>query len=531
MPTPGPIHITAVRVPFLKELSMAKFRTLDRTRFRAAKRLSLYVLAASAIALALSDSNHEAAEVGFERLELAFDRPIDDWICKDIDGDGDADLVLLRVASGPSQPNHEATVIWQRPTGRFAYQERQVFSLQSASGMYDLGDVAGGPSLELIQVTNSGVRYFALAGENFDTVPRTLINPVSSPTIPAVAIPQAWDFVWPLVPGEKECVALPYLDRLDLWRPADTSGGSFSHTATIACNALSRRPVDAWSTGYRMLFPELQAQSTPGALDLFFESASNWHGVRRSSRNKTDFVTSLDFGIDPASVGQVLGIRPEFHSGCVMQDLNGDGIPDVVQWRNNGGINAASCQVQIYFGPLNDQLPENPHDEILIEGVYGFPRFGDLNGDGRLDMLVCAMETGSLSTAKMFVMKKLSFQLLVYRQRPDNSFSAVADHRQKADYRLNLDIPLPVSGPIITFAGDLDNDGFEDFVMQTGQDRLDIFRGHAIDMIDEDSPERLDCRQAISIKSTDIDGDGRLDLLLHHAEQGASESITVLLAR
>jgi hypothetical protein len=128
-------------------------------------------------------------------------------------------------------------------------------------------------------------------------------------------------------------------------------------------------------------------------------------------------------------------------------------------------------------------------------------------------------------------MKRLSLHLLAYRQRPDNSFSTVPDCRQKDDYKLDLDLPDPVSGPLVTFAGDLDNDGFEDFVVQTGQDHLDIFRGHGQDMIDDDSPERLGCRQAAEIESVDIDGDGRRDLLLYHRDMGSGAAITMLLAR
>ncbi len=467
------------------------------------------------------------ADASFERIEIELDKPADCWLADDIDRDGDIDLVLIRQATNPANPVHEAVVIRQNPTGRFAYSERQVFSLHSTAGVYDLGDVAAGASLELLQLTDSGLYYYQVDGALFDTVAHTLITPSNAPHLPPIASPQHWDCAWSLFDSEKEAVVLPYLDHLDVWRRDDAD--QYRHAGTIPCAVAGRRAPDG--TGYQMMLPELQAHSSPHTLELFFESGDHWHGVRRSSSDQTDFSTSLSFDGESSTIGQVMGIAPDFRAGCLMQDLNADGAPDVVRWTNRGGINSASCRIVVYFGPFTETLPAQPHSNVSVEGVYGYPRFGDLNGDGRLDMLVCAMETGSLSTAKMFVMKRLSLHLLAYRQRDDNTFSTVADRRQSTDYRLDLDVPDPIHGPLVTFAGDLDADGFDDFVFQTGSDRLDIYRGHPEDMIDDDSPQHLECAPARSISSFDVDGDGRQDLLLHHTNSENGSSITALLAR
>ncbi|MBD3299337.1 MAG: hypothetical protein GF341_11820 [candidate division Zixibacteria bacterium] len=467
------------------------------------------------------------AEASFERIEIELDRPADCWLADDIDRDGDVDLVLIRQAANPGSPVHEAVVIRQNPTGRFAFSERQEFSLHSPVGVYDLADVAAGASLELLQLTDSGLNYYRVDGAQFDTVAHALVTPSKTPHLPPIASPQRWDCAWPLFDSEKEAVVLPYLDHLEVWRLGE--GEEYQHTGTIPCPVAGQRATDG--TGYQMMLPELQAHSSPNALELFFESGDHWHGIRRSAPEQTDFSTSLSFDSESSTIGQVMGIAPDFRAGCLMQDLNADGAPDVVRWANHGGINSASCHIAVYFGPFNGSLSAQPHSEVSVEGIYGYPRFGDLNGDDRLDMLVCAMETGSLTTAKMFVMKRLSLHLLAYRQREDNTFSTVADRRQSTDYKLDLDVPDPIHGPLVTFAGDLDGDGFDDFVFQTGSDRLDIYRGHPEDMIDDDSPQHLECAPARSISSLDVDGDGRPDLLLHHSNSESGDAITTLLAR
>ncbi|GAB4314904.1 MAG: hypothetical protein Kow0074_02190 [Candidatus Zixiibacteriota bacterium] len=464
------------------------------------------------------------AEVRFERIEFELKQPAECWMAEDIDRDGDLDLVLIH---RDSRLLHHAVVIRQHPTGRFAYSERQDIPLNTTGGVYDLGDVAGGSSLELVQLTNGGVRYYTIEGARFDTTSHLLIDPESAPDLPPIAEPVHWHCIWPGSEAEKETVVLPHLSHLELWRAG--TNGEYARAGTIPCPMTGQ--AVSQGDGLRMALPELRAQSVPSATEFFFESAGRWHGVRRATPNDTEFTTSLMFNESPSSIGQVLGISSDFRAGCLMDDLNSDGAPDVARWTNHGGINSASCEIDVYFGPFNGRLPDEPHARVSIKGVYGFPRFGDLNGDGRKDMLVCAMETGSLSTAKMFVMKKLSLHLLAYHQRADNSFSIVADHRRSADYRLNLDVADPVMGPILQFTGDLDADGFEDFVVQTGSDHLDVYRGHAENMIDKDSPERLDCPPARDIALLDVDGDGRLDLLLQHHGSDNAGAVTILLSR
>jgi len=53
-------------------------------------------------------------------------------------------------------------------------------------------------------------------------------------------------------------------------------------------------------------------------------------------------------------------------------------------------------------------------------------------------------------------MKKVKLYLLVFRQRPDNSFSVILMPRLEIDYRLDFDDPSPVCGPLVRFVGDLD---------------------------------------------------------------------------
>jgi hypothetical protein len=468
------------------------------------------------------------AEVAFERMELSFDHAIAGWLHGDIDRDGDSDLLVLRTRSGNGSPMHTATFIRQQPTGRYDFPRRQVFDLRDSTGVYELADVAEGELLELIQVNRDGVRYFPFLGAQFDTVPKQLIRPEHPPDLPPVSEPSAWDCGWALLTDSKECIAVPYVNRLEIWTGGPSGGYSLAHT--VSCATIGDLGPGKTATTFTYGLPRVLNDVSPTTLELYIQSGRLWHGLRRSALSQVDFEPYLSFECETAATVPLLSLGPLFSTGRTMIDINGDGSLDVISWRNIGSTNRTSCQVDAYFGPIIGSLPITPHAQVSVEGVVGYPEFGDLNGDGRLDMVVCTAEAGPMASAKVFVMKRLKFHLLAFRQRPDNSFSVVPDARLKFDYRLDFDRSRPFEGPLIRFLGDMDGNGTEDLVVQTGGDRLEVYRGDTDDLLD-DSPQRLECSDANAMESLDLDGDGRSDMFLCHRPVNSPHRITALLTR
>jgi hypothetical protein len=468
------------------------------------------------------------AEVIFERMEVTLGQPITGWLHGDIDRDGDSDLLFLHQRDVIGAPTHTATLILQNPTGRYDFPGRQVFGLQDSGGVYELADVAAGSHLELVQVSRTGVRYFEFIGEHFDTVPKVLFEPAREPDLPVVSEPRAWDCGWPIFPNGKESLTIPFVDRLEIWT-ADQSGRySLAHTFTSL--TLDDQGSSGLGTAFTYALPTVMGGVSPTDLELFVRSGQRWHGFRRSGLDKVDFESHVAFGCMANAPIPYSGLGRQFDAGALMIDLNNDGALDAVRWNSPGSLNQTRFEAEIYFGPIRNGLPTTPHSQISVEGVAGFPEFGDFNGDGRLDMVVCAMEVAPLATAKVFVMKKVKLYLLGFRQRTDNTFSVVRDVSLDFDYRLDFDDPAPVTGPLIKVVGDLDGNGTDDLIVQTGEDRIAIYPGDSEELL-ADSPQRLTCDKAIAIDALDLDGDGRADMFLVHASLPKSQRITALLTR
>lgn len=481
------------------------------------------------IGITLSFSAFPArAEVTFERMEATVDYPITGWLYGDIDRDGDTDLLLLHRRNVIGAPTHAATFIRQQPIGRFDLPGKQVFSLQDSGGVYTLADVAAGSLLELVQVTRSGVRYFEFNGERFDTMPKVLFQPDHEPDLPVVSEPRAWDCGWLLLPSGKESITVPFVDQLEIW--TGNESGKYSLAHTFSNLTLDDQEPGEPGTAFTYALPKVMSSVNPTDLELFVCADHRWHGFRRSSLDKVDFEPHLSYGCVATPPIPYSGLGKQFEAGAQMIDLNNDGTLDVVRWSSPGSLNQTRFEAEIYFGPIRTGLPTTPHARISVEGVAGFPEFGDLNGDGRMDIVVCATEVAPLATAKVFVMKKVKLYMLAFRQRPDNTFSVVPDQRLDFEYRLDFDDPAPVCGPLIKVVGDLDGNGTDDLIAQTGENRLAIYPGDAKEMI-LDSPQRLNCDKAIAIETPDLDGDRRTDIFLVHEPTPTSQRITALLTR
>jgi len=462
-----------------------------------------------------------AAQGPYEAIPFTFEGEIAACLHGDIDRDGDQDLVVIQRSSAALEPRCILNFIRQVGPGVFDFAGRQTFLLPNTGALYDLADVSGGRELELVELRVNGVYQYTLRGIAFLSEPSRLIEFPQPATFPQELESRAHDFAWALIPDAKECLAVPYASTMDLWVADDS--GRFTIGSTLPCGVLSG------SASMRYDLPRPHEAPTPATVELFLRSGDRWYGLRRSGPRSVDFQRRVVFE-EHAAAGQLFSLGDVFKSGSLVRDLNRDGTIDVVRWRNVGGVSQPTCVLEICFGPFNQSLPARPHAEISIEGVVGYPEFADLNGDEREDLVVCAVEVGTVAMAKSFVIKKVSPYLLAYRQRPDNSFSVAPDARLQFDHRLDLDRPDPSPRPLFWVIEDLDGNGRDEICTQNGSDRLQIHEPVDQDLLPEDF-DRVECRNASLVEPIDLNGDARQDLILWHDRTPSEQSLTILLYR
>jgi len=121
-------------------------------------------------------------------------------------------------------------------------------------------------------------------------------------------------------------------------------------------------------------------------------------------------------------------------AGCLVADLDGDGIPDVLQLFANGS--------QFFRGKALGQWEEPQPCAITLAGGPGNAFLGDFDADGLLDVITCTPPDAAIE---------------VWQNLGHGKFAAVRSQTGESAY--NSD------GAASGMTGDINNDGRQDFVL------------------------------------------------------------------
>lgn len=495
-----------------------------------------FAVVLAAVLLAAVWPAHGADTDFFSRHELYIDGPIEDILIGDADGDGLQDVFVFYRRAAVDGEKFRVAFFRQDENDDFNNTTKQSWDLPDRGGFFDLADVAGDSLLELVGLDNRGIFYYSLHSNRYDPVVTQLFLPETAPLIPPFTT-QAWDFCWPLIRGLREIIALPHGDNLELWM-ADEEG-SYAIAESLVCRTvatpMSARPYQAENVtrgvgGITFCLPSPSKPVSPSQSELFLSSSMGISGFRRDALSGLAFRRNAQ--LEHENARAPFFSRGPFGSGVWVDDLNGDGSSDLVRCRVRGGITEANTRIEVHYGPLSLESTLTPHRSFEVENITSYPQFADLDGDGRKDIILCSVELGTITSAKMVVVKSMNVYLLAYPQRPDNSFGPDFDERLKVSCRLDTEIPDLLGRVPVRFVGDLNVDGLADFVTCPGGDELEIYFGQEGRLLPNDPQLTIDCDSPEAVYPTDLNHDRKTDLVvLHHTKQSHMHKVTVFLSR
>ncbi|MGH7579941.1 MAG: FG-GAP-like repeat-containing protein, partial [Gemmatimonadales bacterium] len=281
-------------------------------------------------------------------------------------------------------------------------------------------------------------------------------------------------------------------------------GGAYNPLRTSAENLyyMTRGAGDAWEIRTRRLLPVLDigAETIPALADL--DGDGDLDLLLANKLDPSDLQTSFIYRLEnigtadaPAfRVRGTMDLGRRFHAAPAFGDLDGDGRSDLMmgQWGPRLGWYRGTAEG---FEPVDTALV------TITRGSNTVPTLGDLDGDADLDLIV----------------GESSGWLNYYRNDGGPSrpgFSLVSDEFERIQLGRR-------SAPLLT---DLDGDGDLDLLVGTETHGLALFRNQGtrtVPRLVRDTAFSVPAPVLAAPAAGDLDGDGDLDLLLGGAGGGA----------
>ncbi|MCP4567555.1 MAG: VCBS repeat-containing protein [FCB group bacterium] len=439
----------------------------------------------------------------------------------DFNGDGKIDLALI-----VSEPTGKRTIktYLQRESGRFPPGAGQTIELPSSTNMVQCRDMDGDGRSEIITIDHDGLRMFAHNGERFDDNPKT---EVPGPSIFNAGIEGSILSHKFLYPVSGTWVAfMPIYDGFLLW---EYKGGKFIRLGRLDTRHVIRyieRPVKLFgsmNTVFSMALPEITVgdNNGDGLDDIYLTWPTRIAIYNQTEAGQFDNEGRIDFDFQRLASGNLCQAR--------LVDFDLDGRLDLVCSQSIGGVSGAHTEINFFGADRLRQQNRSASHNISLTDAHGNLIIDNIDRSGGLELVVPAVELGIMSAVKMMITKKTDFHLLIYPI--DNLGRPASDPiiRRKITCRLDFDNADPTANIRCDWSGDFNGDGFPDLVFADGGGQLMFYSGMAEEYIEKKASLVIDVVDPEFIKITQLNSDGRSDLIIIHKPGSQSSRLTLLV--
>lgn len=424
---------------------------------------------------------------------------IEECIPLDLNQDGLTDLLITHRPKGSQ--TRLVSVIFHRPEKGLSSQSLQTWSLPPEATALVCGDyIKAVPGIEIGYLAPDGVYIYVLDNPAaYKLNPYVLLKVTTLFSAPDEDALPVWQLPVDLDNNQADDLIIPEQDGYTIYfQSVESTSGFTPVKIEVPCRQIVKKENTSWLTITDQFAPlRIVDVNQDGLKDLVSFDQGYLIYYIQSARGRS--LPQADPAKERGALGgqgsmkfsmmrfelkylkDVLQDKEISTSSIIFSDINQDGLIDFVISALGGKVAQLSKLVTRCFiylaSPDSDQVgglsyPDTPNQIINLKGISPLMDIGDVNNDGKMDLLLASFQTSFGSNLKKAFLRyvRVNYQLHLFQPRRGR-FS------RKPDYQHKTNLPFKLVGKGQKYFShfylqyDYNNDGRSDRLTISGPDK------------------------------------------------------------